>query len=169
MSDRIKSYKEFWPYYLSEHRKPATRNMHIAGTLGGVAVGVAAVASGFGLLALGGVAVAYGAAWTAHAFIEKNTPATFKYPLWSLVSDFKMVGHWATGTLQKEVDKHLGAQPEARTASRPAAKPQGPKRSLGKKMKGLSSRFTQAVKRAMPGGKEQKPANAQKPQPKPGV
>jgi hypothetical protein len=157
MSDRIQSYKDFWPFYLSEHSKPATRNIHIAGTLTGIAVAVAAVVSGVGLLALGGLAVAYGAAWTAHALIEKNTPATFKYPLWSLASDFKMLGHWATGSLQKEVDKHLGVTPDAKPARQPAPSQNAPKRGLTRK---LAQKFGQAVQRVLPMQKQAPAAKA---------
>ena len=46
-----------------------------------------------------GVAFAYGCAWVGHFKLEKNKPATFKYPLWSLVSDFKMWGHMARGQI----------------------------------------------------------------------
>lgn len=145
MGERIKTYKDFWPFYLSEHSKPATRTAHIAGTLAGIGVAAATLACGFGWVALAGLGVAYGAAWTAHAFIEKNTPATFKYPLWSLMSDVKMLGHWATGTLQREVDKHVKAAPAARAASRPASAVKGLKKKWGQSLAGLKARFAQAV------------------------
>ena len=49
--------------------------------------------------------VGYFAAWVSHFFIEHNKPATFKYPGWSFISDFKMLGHTLTGTLQPQLQR----------------------------------------------------------------
>jgi hypothetical protein len=88
---RIQTYREFWPYYLHEHSHPWTKRLHMTGTLLGIAVGIGlGIRSGFPYLLLGFV-VAYGLAWISHFFIEKNKPATFRYPLWSFVSDFRMI------------------------------------------------------------------------------
>ncbi len=46
-----------------------------------------------------GVVFAYAMAWTGHFVIEKNRPATFKYPLWSFVSDLRMLSHMLRGQL----------------------------------------------------------------------
>jgi hypothetical protein len=85
------SFEEFWPYYVAMHSKAATRWVHLAGALTGLAV------TGYGL-ARGRVRYAaalplfgYGAAWPAHFLIEKNNPASFGYPAWSLRGDAKMI------------------------------------------------------------------------------
>ena len=87
---RISSFSKFWPYYLGEHSIPATRYVHTAGTLTGVVVALTSVITAN----YGGLAVAlllgYAPAWLAHFFIENNKPATFRYPLWSFLADFKM-------------------------------------------------------------------------------
>lgn len=101
----IESYKDFWPYYLQEHAKPATRNLHFIGTGLAVASTVAAVATGRVWLAGVALLAGYGPAWAAHFFVEKNRPATFTYPVWSLVSDFRMAWVWLTGRLSEELAK----------------------------------------------------------------
>ena len=90
MSDRIKTYSEFYRFYLTEHQNKTSRTLHFVGTfLVFIIIGIA-IYFGWGwkwsLVPL----VGYGFAWIGHAFFEKNKPATFKYPLWSLFSDFKL-------------------------------------------------------------------------------
>ncbi len=99
MAERIQTYAEFWPFYLGEHARPATRWLHFVGTqLGLVCLALAALRADWRLL-LAWPVVSYGFAWVSHFFIEKNRPATFTYPWWSLISDFKMVGLMWAGKL----------------------------------------------------------------------
>jgi hypothetical protein len=100
---RIETYREFWPYYLREHAHPETRLWHIVGTGTASVLAVASLVSFSYELFLGALLIGYGPAWIAHFTIEKNRPATFRYPLWSLISDFKMAGAWLTGSLQDEL------------------------------------------------------------------
>jgi hypothetical protein len=89
-SQRYQSFSEFYPYYLTEHRLAGTRIMHFIGTTGFIYFLVSAVVQFNAWYVLYGVIFAYGFAWISHLFIEKNKPATFQYPLWSLMSDFKL-------------------------------------------------------------------------------
>lgn len=94
----IRTYRAFWPFYLQEHSKKETRAMHYAGS----AVAIASIAAGIfvsPLFYIGAAVGGYGFAWVSHFFIEHNRPATFTYPVWSLVSDFRMAGLWALGRL----------------------------------------------------------------------
>ena len=100
---RFNSFEEFWPYYVLEHSKKTTRRFHFAGT--SAALGVIA----YGLLSRRYKALllaplcGYGAAWVSHFFIEKNRPATFDYPAWSLRGDFVMFAKMVRGTMDDEV------------------------------------------------------------------
>lgn len=105
MSNRIQSFADFWPYYLREHARPATRLLHYAGTSLVVGIALFALLTGRSGLFFAVPIAGYGFAWIAHFLVEKNRPATFTYPLWSLAADFKMWAMWLTGRLGPELDK----------------------------------------------------------------
>ena len=91
MADKeYKTFGEFYPYYLNEHRKLGTRVTHFIGTSLFFILTIIAIIKGDGQLLLAGVISAYFFAWIGHFFIEKNKPATFKYPWMSLKGDFKL-------------------------------------------------------------------------------
>ena len=113
MSDPIQTYAEFWPFYLREHSLPSTRWVHFMGTSLGVGLGITAGVTGRGALVPAALVAAYGFAWFSHFFIERNRPASFKYPLWSLVSDFRMFFLWLTGRLGPEL-RRAGVPEEER-------------------------------------------------------
>src|SRR5262245_17301146 len=96
------SFDEFWPYYLAEHSKPETRALHAIGTTASLACALAAVSKGKWRLIPLSLIPGYGAAWLAHFLIEKNKPATFDYPLWSFMADYKMIAMMIAGTLDAE-------------------------------------------------------------------
>lgn len=108
MPRKYRSFGEFWPFYLREHSKPRTRTLHYIGTSIVVGIAVFAILTGRWLWLLAIPVAGYGFAWVAHFRVERNRPATFTYPLWSLAADFKMWWLWLTGKLQPELDAALG-------------------------------------------------------------
>jgi hypothetical protein len=101
----IRSYREFWPYYLNEHKQPRTRALHLAGTGATAALLAAGVVTANIWFLPAAVLAGYGPAWFAHFVVEKNQPTTFRYPLWSLISDFRMAAIWLTGGLHRELKR----------------------------------------------------------------
>ena len=101
----IKTYDEFWDFYVKEHSKPLTRVLHFIGTSLGIVLLVWLVGRGtwyyFPLCFVTG----YAFAWFAHFVVEKNRPATFKYPFWSFISDYKMMWYMLTGRMDHEVER----------------------------------------------------------------
>ena len=91
------SFRRFYPFYLGEHSNLTCRRLHVLGTTFVVAL-VAASLFTFSLnLLLYTPLVGYGAAWIGHMVFEKNKPATFKHPVYSLAGDFKLWSETITG------------------------------------------------------------------------
>ncbi len=110
MADRMTSYAQFWPYYLREHAKPETRALHYIGTSLALACLAGLVLWQDYRYLFAALFSGYLFAWIGHFFVEKNRPATFTYPLWSLVSDFRMFFYWLFGRLGRELEK-AGVRP----------------------------------------------------------
>ncbi|MCG8492053.1 MAG: DUF962 domain-containing protein [Sneathiellales bacterium] len=84
------SFKEFYPFYLSEHSDVTCRRLHFIGSaLVLLMLGYVLVTGQWVLLWTVPV-IGYGFAWIGHFFFEKNRPATFKYPFYSLWGDWVM-------------------------------------------------------------------------------
>ena len=88
MEKKINSLKEFYPFYLKEHQNPTSRLLHFIGTALVILILFGAIlTSNFWYLLLIPI-IGYGFAWVGHFYFEKNKPATFRYPMYSLASDF---------------------------------------------------------------------------------
>ena len=98
---RYSSFAEFYPYYLSEHSNRTCRRLHFVGSslVLGVVLGVAIGSlSPWWLLSL--PVIGYGFAWVGHFFFEHNRPATFTYPLYSLIGDWVMFRDMLVGKIR---------------------------------------------------------------------
>lgn len=98
--------------YVGEHSLRATRRLHFVGTLAALTTLVVALAADWRLLLAVPVA-GYGFAWYSHFFVERNRPATFIYPVWSLRGDFRMFWLMLRGKMDAEVQQHSGSIPSA--------------------------------------------------------
>lgn len=107
MAERIKTYKEFYRFYLKEHQNRTSRVLHFIGTFLVFTLIIVAIVEGWGWRWFLVPVVGYGFAWVGHAFFEKNKPATFKYPFWSLISDFKLFFEILFGTKKFDSRKDL--------------------------------------------------------------
>jgi len=85
------TFDEFFPFYVGQHSKPATRWVHFVGTHLGAAIGLTGIAARKPTVLAVAPVVAYGLAWFSHFTIEGNKPASFGHPLWSVRGDFQML------------------------------------------------------------------------------
>ena len=106
---RINSFDEFWPFYVREHANPLNRQLHFIGSSGGLVCLFLGIAQANWLFIPLGLLCGYGCAWVGHFFIERNKPASFSYPLWSLRGDWKMWALMLRGKMQPEVERALQA------------------------------------------------------------
>ena len=104
---RYATFREFWPFYVREHRKPITRALHFIGSTLVLAIAAAAGVTGRPWLLAAIPVVGYGFAWVGHFGFEKNRPATFKYPGYSFLADWVMYGKILSGTMRAEVERVL--------------------------------------------------------------
>lgn len=94
------SFREFYPYYLSEHANQTCRRLHFVGTslvIGCLVMGIRSMNPVWILFAL---LCGYGFAWIGHFFFEKNKPATFKYPFYSFAGDWVMYKDMLVGKIR---------------------------------------------------------------------
>ncbi len=91
-SHPIRDFSTFWTFYLGEHSNPTNRRLHFLGTTFALGLAICAVYFREPRLILAALVTGYLFAWIGHFVFEKNRPATFRYPLWSFVADWKM---WA--------------------------------------------------------------------------
>lgn len=100
MTDRIESFADFYPFYLGEHKNIICRRLHFIGTSFVIALVLWTAWTGQPLWLLAVPLVGYGFAWAGHIVFEKNRPATFQYPFYSLMGDFVMFWDILTGKIK---------------------------------------------------------------------
>ena len=88
--ERIKKYSDFYAFYLTEHSNKISRILHFIGTLLFFVLLFYFIFTNQYNYSWILPVIGYGFAWVGHFVFEKNKPATFKYPFWSLISDFKL-------------------------------------------------------------------------------
>lgn len=105
MEERIPNFAAFWPFYLGEHRHPTNRLLHFIGSSLGLGCWLAFLYTVNWWLIPLGLVMGYGCAWVGHFFIEKNKPASFRYPLWSFLADWRMWFCILTGRISHELKR----------------------------------------------------------------
>jgi len=105
MKQKFTTYRAFWPHYLREHSKPVTRALHFFGTSLAILCLLAALALASPWYLAAAAVSGYAFAWIGHFFVERNRPATFTHPFWSLFSDFRMYFLWLAGRLAPELER----------------------------------------------------------------
>lgn len=97
-----RSFREFYPFYLSQHSHPVCRRLHVIGSTLVLLIIAATLITQQWWLLLAVPAVGYGFAWVGHFRFEHNRPATFQHPWYSLMGDWVMFWQIVTGTLPQE-------------------------------------------------------------------
>lgn len=110
MEKRFQSFREFWPFYLKEHSSPLNRKFHFVGTSLVFLILFYTLYTQDWIYLAAMPVFGYAFAWAGHFIIEKNRPATFTYPAWSLRGDFKMFFLMLFGKLDQELENLKSAK-----------------------------------------------------------
>jgi hypothetical protein len=102
MDQTYRSFKEFYPFYLSQHKDPVCRALHVVGSLLSLACLTWGIGTGHWGAILAALVVGYAFAWVGHFVFEKNKPATFQYPLYSFMGDWVMLWETLSGKSQPQ-------------------------------------------------------------------
>lgn len=94
---RFVNFRQFYPFYLSEHTNRTCRRLHFIGSSGVLIVIIAVLLGASPWWLLLAPVIGYGFAWTGHFVFEKNHPATFRHPLYSLMGDWMMFWQMLSG------------------------------------------------------------------------
>ncbi len=100
-AQRYTSFKSFYPFYLSQHQNSACRALHYIGSVLVIAVLVVSMVLEMYKMLFFMPVIGYGFAWVGHFVFEKNRPATFQYPVYSLVADWVMLAQWGVSLLKR--------------------------------------------------------------------
>jgi hypothetical protein len=100
---KFASFKQFYPYYLNEHRHPVCRAMHYVGSSLVIAILLSALITQQWVWLWALPVIGYGFAWLGHFIFEHNKPATFQYPFYSLAADWVMLKDFITGQLKHKM------------------------------------------------------------------
>ncbi|MDF3124288.1 DUF962 domain-containing protein [Rheinheimera sp. 1928-s] len=101
----FRSFSEFYPYYLSEHKNPVCRRLHYIGSTLVLAILATLLVTGLWSYWWLMLVAGYGFAWVGHFKFEHNKPATFKYPFYSLAADWVMYKDFLTGKLEQKLQQ----------------------------------------------------------------
>ena len=96
---RFASFREFYPFYLSEHSNRTSRRLHFVGSCLALALAATALVQRNAWWLLAALVAGYAFAWVGHFFFEKNRPATFKHPFYSFAGDWVMFKDILTGRI----------------------------------------------------------------------
>ncbi|MBO2553388.1 DUF962 domain-containing protein [Shewanella algae] len=97
MEQKYKSFAEFYPFYLSQHSDPVCRGLHYLSSTLVLLILLFSLLSGQFVWLLALPVVGYGFAWIGHFGFEHNKPATFQYPVYSLMADWVMLAQFVSG------------------------------------------------------------------------
>ncbi len=104
---RYRTLEEFWTYYVNEHKKPLTRQLHFVGNTNLLLWLLLALFRRSLKLVIFAVISSYLIAWIGHFFVEKNLPATFRYPVMSAICDMIMYAKMWSGEMDHELTKYV--------------------------------------------------------------
>lgn len=96
---RFTCFADFYPYYLGEHANRTCRRLHFAGACIALLLALWAVLTTQWWWLLVALVQGYAFAWVGHFFFEHNRPATFRYPRYSFLGDWRMWWDMLTGKI----------------------------------------------------------------------